>query len=234
MKSEPHLSGVRLLLLVGLGKRGDAAKMQKLGFSGYLTKPLKGFQLYDSLAAVLDTRSRRSRKKPSLITRHSISEARNTTGSAAGTAVRSARILLAEDNLVNQKFVTTLLAKAGHSVTIAENGRSAIEALGRQDYDLVLMDVQMPEMDGFEATSMVRDPKTNVLNHDVVIIAMTANAMSEDRERCMSAGMDDYMSKPITKNQLLAMIEKYMTACADSLPHKTHTAGLSSQDKNIF
>jgi len=235
VKSDQDLSGTQLLLLVGLGKRGDAIKMQKLGFSGYLTKPLKGFQLYDSMVAVLNQRPRRSKRKSPIITRHSISEARNTADSPLRqTEKLSARILLAEDNLVNQKFVSTLLKKAGHHVDIAANGRHAVDALSKTTYDMVLMDVQMPEMDGFEATVSVRNPKSFVLNHDIIIIAMTANAMSEDRDRCMAAGMDDYLAKPITKQQLLATVDKYL-ARPDLQPHKrTPAAGAGASNTNIF
>ncbi len=123
--------------------------------------------------------------------------------------VRSRRILLAEDNPINQKIAVITLNKLGHSVDVAVNGLEALRALESTDYDLVLMDCQMPEMDGFEATAKIRDPESNVINHNIPIIAMTANAMKGDREQCIEAGMDDYLTKPVKKDSLAAVLEKW-------------------------
>ena len=122
---------------------------------------------------------------------------------------RSRRILLAEDNPINQKIAVITLNKLGHSVDVVANGIEAVRALESTGYDLVLMDCMMPEMDGFEATAMIRDPESKVLNHKVPIIAMTANAMKGDRENCIEAGMDDYLTKPVKKDALAAVIEKW-------------------------
>jgi PAS domain S-box-containing protein len=116
------------------------------------------------------------------------------------------RILLAEDNIINQKVAQSLLNKLGYKADVVANGLEAVKALEQIHYDLVLMDCQMPEMDGFEATMMIRDPSSAVLNHNVPIIALTANAMKEDRERCLNSGMNDYLSKPVRKEGLLAAI----------------------------
>ena len=121
-----------------------------------------------------------------------------------------ARILLAEDNLINQKVARSLLKSLGYRADLVANGREALRALERTDYDLVLMDCQMPELDGFDATAAVRDPASQVLNHQVTIIAMTANAMTGDRERCLKVGMDDYLSKPVKKEGLALILDKWL------------------------
>ena len=126
------------------------------------------------------------------------------------------RILLAEDNIINQKVAQSLLSKLGYKADVVANGLEALKALEQINYDLVLMDCQMPEMDGYEATSLIRDKSFAVLNHDVPIIALTANAMKEDRERCFRAGMNAYLSKPVRKEGLLAAINEVMTTSHDN------------------
>jgi two-component system sensor histidine kinase/response regulator len=118
-------------------------------------------------------------------------------------------VLLAEDNLVNQKVVMRLLEKRGHRVVVAANGHEALDALAKQDFDLVLMDVQMPEMDGFEATAVLRQ-KEKISGVHQTIIALTANAMKGDREHCLAAGMDAYLSKPIRPDELDAVLATYL------------------------
>jgi CheY-like chemotaxis protein len=121
--------------------------------------------------------------------------------------VRTARILLAEDNLVNQRVAVGILTRRGHHVTVAINGREAVEAVQRERFDLILMDVQMPEMGGFEATAIIREREMRDGGH-IRIVAMTAHAMSGDRERCLAAGMDGYLSKPITQSLLFDVVEQ--------------------------
>jgi two-component system, sensor histidine kinase and response regulator len=121
------------------------------------------------------------------------------------------RILLAEDNIINQKVAQHLLKSLGYKADVVADGLEAVRALEMIDYDLVLMDCMMPEMNGFEATAKIRDHGSNVLNHNVPIIAMTANATSEDREKCLAVGMDDYMSKPVKKEIMSDLIEKWLT-----------------------
>jgi CheY-like chemotaxis protein len=132
---------------------------------------------------------------------------------AAGSAPRSVRVLLAEDNVVNQRVAVGLLRRRGHVVTVVDNGLDAIEALERGPFDLVLMDVQMPMMGGFDATVEIRR-REHAQGHHTRIIAMTAHAMSGDRERCLAAGMDDYLSKPIDPARLYALVERTPTASA--------------------
>ena len=145
---------------------------------------------------------------------------------AEAAAPHEVRILLAEDNVINQKVARSLLDKLGYQADIVANGREAVRALELIDYDLVLMDCQMPELDGFDATAQIRDPVSKVLNHQVTIIAMTANAMTGDRERCLEVGMDDYLSKPVKKEGLAVIFEKWLKEearehAADEAPEGT-------------
>ena len=135
-----------------------------------------------------------------IITEHTVAEIEH----------RSIRILLAEDNLINQKVAQSILGKIGYKADVVANGLEAVRALELIDYDLVLMDCQMPVMGGFEATALIRDKESKVLNHDVTIIAVTANAMAKDREECVEAGMNDYLSKPLKKDDLAAILEKWL------------------------
>jgi len=204
IKAEPALKQTPLVMLTSWGRRGDAARVREIGFSAYLTKPIKHSQLFDCLVTVLGKEPARAKEdeKPPLVTRHTLAEAR-----------RKARILLVEDNIVNQKLATRLLEKMGYRSDAVGNGREAVKALETVAYDVVLMDVQMPEMDGYEATRVIRDPQSSVQNHEVPIIAMTANAMKGDRERCIKAGMDDYVSKPIEPKKLLEVIKTSLRQC---------------------
>jgi CheY-like chemotaxis protein len=120
------------------------------------------------------------------------------------------RVLIAEDNIVNQKVATVFLGKFGYSFDVVSNGIQAVTALSKRPYGLVLMDCQMPEMDGYEATSEIRNPESTVLNHKIPIIAMTANAMKGDREACIQAGMDDYLAKPVKPHELIDKLEKWL------------------------
>jgi CheY-like chemotaxis protein len=127
---------------------------------------------------------------------------------------KNIRILVAEDNPVNQTLALKLLEKLGYMAEAVDNGKKAVAALEKTDYDLVLMDVQMPEMDGLEATRTIRDPKSRVLNHEIPIVAFTAHAMKGDRERCLESGMDDYISKPVKPEHLAEIIAKNLNGQA--------------------
>ena len=203
IKADPTLKDTVLVMLTSWGRRGDAARVKEIGFSAYLTKPVKHSQLFDCLVTVFGEGSGRAKedKKPPLVTRHTLAEAK-----------RRVRILLVEDNIVNQKLAARLLEKMGYRSDAVGNGKEAVEALQMVPYDVVLMDVQMPEMDGYEATRMIRNPQSKVRNHDVPIIAMTANAMKGDRERCLEAGMDDYLSKPIQPQKLIEVLKTFLPA----------------------
>jgi CheY-like chemotaxis protein/HPt (histidine-containing phosphotransfer) domain-containing protein len=126
-------------------------------------------------------------------------------------------ILVVEDNPVNQKIILLMLKKFRFSITVADNGKKALEILKNENYDLVLMDIQMPEMDGFEVTKNIRDRNYPVLNHDIPIVAMTAHAMQQDREKCLSSGMNDYISKPIEMEKLVAVLDKWLLLVSKEL-----------------
>jgi len=198
IKDDPEIREVVVVVLTSAGVRGDAARLEAQGCAGYLTKPIKQSQLYDAIITVLGFQKVKPKEKtPPIVTRHTIAEQKR----------RNTRILLAEDNPMNQKLAVTLLRRAGYSVDAVGNGRKAIEALEDQAYDLILMDIQMPEMNGFEATQAIRKREGD--GNPTPIIAMTAHAMKGDRERCLQAGMDDYVSKPIEAQELLVAIEKW-------------------------
>jgi CheY-like chemotaxis protein/HPt (histidine-containing phosphotransfer) domain-containing protein len=197
IKKEKKLEGVRLVLLTSIGQRGHGAEASRIGISAYLTKPVDEGDLYDCLVEVL-TRGR-SLHTPSLVTRHSLQEARPQRG---------ARVLVAEDNEVNQKVAVRILEKLGYRVEVAENGLEAVEACRRSPYSAVLMDGQMPTLDGFEATRRIRELEGE--DRRTPVIAMTASAMKGDRERCLEAGMDDYVSKPVTPESLQAVLKRWV------------------------
>ncbi len=194
IKQNPALAGATVMMLTSAGQRGDAARCRELGVAAYLTKPVKRSDLLEAILIALGKPSQETERRP-LLTRHSIREAR-----------QGLRVLLAEDNPVNQTLAVRLLEKRGHSVVVATNGKEALAALERQAFDLALMDVQMPEMDGFRATAAIRESEKATGRH-LPIIALTAHAMKGDRERCLAADMDGYISKPIQAKELFETIE---------------------------
>jgi signal transduction histidine kinase/CheY-like chemotaxis protein len=194
IKKDPALAGATIMMLTSAGRRGDGARCREMGIAAYMVKPIRQSELLEAILAALG-KPLRPPVRPEVITRHSLREAR-----------RKLHILLAEDNPVNQVLAARLIEKRGHSLVVAANGREALAALKDQFFDLVLMDIQMPEMNGFEATAAIRDTEKTTGKH-LPIIAMTANAMAGDRERCLAAGMDAYLAKPIQTEELFAIIE---------------------------
>jgi signal transduction histidine kinase/DNA-binding response OmpR family regulator len=199
IKSDPLLESTLMVMVTSLGRRGDAAILEQIGFAGYLTKPVHQSHLYDCIALVLG-RAAGNITETGIVTRHTV----------AKVAHHGVRILLAEDNVINQKVAQRTLSKLGFKADVVASGLEAVRALELINYDLVLMDCQMPEMDGFEATAVIRNPESKVLNHKVAVIAMTANAMKGDREQCIKAGMDDYLPKPVKKDELTGILEKWL------------------------
>jgi PAS domain S-box-containing protein len=200
IKANPKISDVKVIILTSMGQRGDAAQLESIGCSGYLVKPIRQNQLFEAIVTVFnrDALPIKERQAP-MVTRHTLSEQKR----------RMVCLLLAEDNWINQKMAVTLLQKAGYPVDVVDNGRQAVEAVKSKKYTLVLMDVQMPEMDGLEATQSIREYELNRPQH-VPIIAMTAHAMKGDRERCLQAGMDDYLTKPLEPEDVFSTIERWM------------------------
>ena len=198
IKADAALATLPLIMLTSVTQRGDAALATANGFSAYLAKPIKNLQLQHCLAMVLGQTEQAS-GDGRLITRHTLTE----------QAVRG-HILVVEDNATNQKVVMHMLAKLGHRADAVGNGLEAIEALATIRYDLVLMDCQMPEMDGYDATRAIRATDSHVLDHGIPVIALTAGAMQEDRERALAAGMDDYLSKPIDGEALADIARRWL------------------------
>ncbi|HEV8000381.1 MAG TPA: response regulator [Planctomycetaceae bacterium] len=201
LRKEPNLAPRTIMMLTSADRQTDAARCRRLGMSAYLVKPVKADELQITILAALSGITREKRA-PALAPQNSAGAA------AAAQACSRFRILLAEDNPVNQRVAMHILQKGEHSVVAVGNGREAVDALAREDFDVVLMDVQMPEMDGFEATDAIRT-REQITGRHVPIVAMTAHAMQGDRERCLEAGMDDYLSKPVRAAQLLELIQKF-------------------------
>ena len=193
IKQNPRLAGTTIMMLTSAGQRGDAARCRELGIAVYLIKPIRQSELLEALQASLGKPS--ARQGSAVITRYTLRENR-----------KKLEILLADDNAVNRQLVVRLLEKRGHKLTTASNGVEAVELLKWSQFDVVLMDVQMPVMDGFEATAIIRKEEESTGTH-LPIIAMTAHAMEGDRQRCFVAGMDGYIAKPIKVEQLIEVME---------------------------
>ena len=205
IKLRPELGTTMIMMLSSVGHRGDAHHFRELGVASYLTKPVRQSVLLDAILAVLAANDRPGAPKV-LVTRHTLNESR-----------RSLRILLAEDNAVNRQLVTALLSKRGHTTVAVGNGREAVAAVAKGGFDLVLMDVQMPEMDGLEATGAIRRAELLTGAH-VPIIALTAHAMKGDREACLAAGTDEYLSKPVNATELFALIDTLLRNATTTSP----------------
>jgi len=198
IKADHKIKDIRLVLMTSMGQRGDAKRMEEIGFAAYLTKPVRQSDLFDCLVSVLKSEEKGEKK---IITRHDIRDMRRD----------KVRILLAEDNIINQQVATAMLRKMGMRVEAVANGAEALDALKEIPFDLVFMDVQMPDMDGLEATREIRNPHSKVLNHDIPIVAMTAHAMGGDRQRCLKAGMNDYLSKPVSLQRMAQVLNKWVS-----------------------
>jgi len=225
IKQDPDLADTILIMVSSIGTRGDVARLKKIGFAAYLTKPIKQSQLYDCLATTAKIwKEKKQPKDVTIVTRHHLADNKK----------QGIRILLAEDDATNQKVALHILKKFGYRADAAGNGEEALQALEKVSYDIVLMDIQMPVMDGYTATRRIRelelkaqqiklkkgdsedlsDSKIQLSARSgrIPIVAMTAHAMKGDREKCIAAGMDDYTTKPINPEELLEKIEKWTCA----------------------
>ena len=207
IKQRPEISTATIMMLTSGGQKGDAARCEELGISAYLVKPVRQHELRKAISKVLGLIE--EAEAIPIVTRESLHH--------AAEAKNRLSILLAEDNVINQKVMMRLLEKRGHHVTLVCNGRDALSALRDRSFNLVLMDVQMPEMDGLETTTMLRAMEGATRTHQNVV-AMTALAMQGDRERCINAGMDGYLTKPISQVELDRVLDKYLTAANDLCP----------------
>ena len=199
IRQRPELATATIMMLTSAGHRGDAERCRQLGVAAYLLKPIRLSELREAIALVLGAREMTGAVP--LVTRYSLQDARDP--------LTVLQILVAEDNAVNQRLVVRLLEKRGHRVVLAGDGQQAIEALNQGTFDLVLMDIQMPEMDGLVATALIREKEKKTGKHQP-IIALTAHAMTGDRDRCLAAGMDDYLTKPIRPQELDQLLESYL------------------------
>jgi two-component system, sensor histidine kinase and response regulator len=206
MKQTPELGNTTIVMLTSAGQRGDGERCANLGIAAYLRKPIKQSELLDAISKAL--------ANPCLET----IAPRLISGQTLRVSQRQLHVLLVEDHPMNRKLASRMLEKMGHRVSLACNGKEAVSASQNECFDVILMDVQMPEMDGLEATRAIRDRET--IRHDhVPIIAMTAHAMKGDRERCLAAGMDAYVSKPIKSTELFEAIESLMEQSKGSGTH---------------
>jgi len=243
IKDDPILRDTVLVMMTSVGARGDANRFEKVGFAVYLTKPVKRSQLFNCLMTAIDRKSSDQTSPDRIITRHSVAE----------ESKQKIRILLAEDNIINQKVASKVLEKLGYRADVAVNGLEALKALETTSYDMVLMDVQMPEMDGLEATREIRKREEltaqqkdagfsgevpglsfqhSVRSKHIPIIAMTAHAMKGDKEICLKAGMDDYLTKPIQPVKFGETIARWIPD--DTAAEQARTEGKPSEEASVF
>jgi CheY-like chemotaxis protein len=201
IRNSPHLTNAVVMMLTSGEHREDMARCHELRISVHLVKPVRRAELRAAIARALACRSRN--RGPEVMPRATPEET-----SFPAPALSRVRILIVEDNIVNQRVALRILEKEGHTVVVAGNGKEALKMMEQQSFDVILMDLQMPEMGGFEATAAIRKIEQGGQTH-VPIIAMTAHAMIGYRELCLEAGMDDYLAKPIRSRLLIDMVEKY-------------------------
>ncbi len=208
IKADPALASIQLVLLTSLGRRGDAGQAQEAGFAAYLTKPIRKGHLEACLSTVMAyARDSAGQAERTLVTSHTLKEVDRQ---------KSARVLIADDHRVNQQVTSLLVERLGHRADVVFNGYEALEAVSRQPYDLVLMDCQMPEMDGYQATKEIRGGESQGTH--IPIIALTANAMQGDRDRCLEAGMDDFVSKPVKIEELKMVLDRWIVLSGECEP----------------
>jgi len=213
IKVDPAIADVRLLILTSIGLRGDAEMVRTAGVEAYLIKPVRQSELYNCISTVMGKTSKDGSSQ--LVTRHSLAE---------GEIRFQGKILLAEDTLFNQEVAREMIESVGCHVDIVDNGLKAVEAVSSMQYDLIFMDCQMPEVDGYEATKAIRQrEKIESPDQHIPIVALTAHAMAGDREKCLTAGMDDYLTKPFKQKELKNVLERWLFEPPALSDHSTET-----------
>jgi PAS domain S-box-containing protein len=213
IKSDPEIKDTLMIMVTSLGRKADNDSWKDIGFAGYLSKPVRQLQLKEIIISVIEKSTIHS--DIALITKKETIKEFTFDKSKI-------KILIAEDNPTNQIVAITILKKLGYKADAVANGLEAVNLLQKVPYDLVLMDCQMPEMDGYEATRYIRDPKSKVLNNNIPIIAMTAYAMKGDREKCIECGMNEYLSKPVQVDKLSNMLEEWLGKSATEVNEETN------------
>jgi CheY-like chemotaxis protein/HPt (histidine-containing phosphotransfer) domain-containing protein len=221
IRADPRQAGTQMVMLTSMGAHGDASRLKAAGFSGYATKPVRQQELKRVLSLALSTRDgTEPPSQPEGLVAPS-NPGRDLSSLFAG---RAARILVADDNSTNQQVALGILKKLGLHADAVANGAEAIHALATLPYDLVLMDAQMPEMDGYEATREIRNAVGAM--RDIPIIAVTAHAMPADRDRCLQAGMNDYLAKPISPLALAEALDRWLPVAGAAAPARPPAARL--------
>jgi CheY-like chemotaxis protein len=222
IREDAVISNTLLVMMSSIGEHGRCERLTEIGFAAFLTKPVKQSQLYDCLATVLATdaacediedQSAQVESAPGSASRKNAKKKKTASTKTKARTIRKhkGRILVAEDNVVNQKVALKLLEKLDYHADAVANGKEAVHSLKNIPYDLVLMDIQMPEMDGIEATRIIRGPDSTVLDPGIPIIALTAHALKGDNELCVEVGMNDYLVKPIHKQKLSETIARWLS-----------------------
>ncbi len=253
IKSDSHFKSIKLIMMTSQAHRGDAKYYADLGFSAYFPKPIPASDLLDALLVIVDGGDAFKQASP-LVTRHYVHTllSKDSPGSIEGAFnppkwPKGTRLLSVEDNQINQEVIKGMLQKLGLSSDLAADGREALVALRQapidNPYTLVLMDCQMPEMDGYESSKLIREGESGSRYQNIPIVAMTANAMKGDREKCLNAGMSDYLSKPIEFAELNAMLTKWLlgntpliptnTEISDSKTIESHDSLILTDDQSI-
>jgi CheY-like chemotaxis protein len=204
IKDDALLADTPLVLLTSAGRKGDPAGLSGDLFAAYLVKPARASMLLDAIVSSVGEAAIASVKDAASQLRRTHARRGKLTG-AGGAPLK---VLVAEDNLVNQMVIKAMLQKLGCTMEIANNGEEAVEKFARSAFDVVLMDVSMPVMDGAAATAAIREQQKRKA-HQTPIIGVTAHAMREDRQRCIDAGMDDYLPKPVKEDPLYSVLEKW-------------------------
>ena len=236
LKADPQLAGLKVVMLTSIGQRRTLENARPMGIDAYLAKPIRPTRLSECLTLVTTGKGGTAEKDHALPV--------NTISPTQLQMWQRPVVLVAEDNPINQKLAALLLERLGYRVEVVANGRDAVDAVHRRHYAVVFMDCQMPEMDGFEATRIIRKQKyendrAGIPTRMVPIIAMTANAMQGDRERCLAAGMDDYLPKPITPEGLTAVLERWVVETEDTggegfdIPSPLNTASIEEHFRQV-